>query len=452
MTTDLATQDLLEVEKLQVIVATAPEILQSNITSKTKCIEAGQKLVDMSKENMNDFYDEQLATFLVKAKKTVDSMNERRKPFTQIITAVSKQFTTLESELKPIMDEVQSMRNAYATVKMNLKIETDKAAQRQLDKEKEIIEIRQLCDVFRGKFFSDCITATRVSIADYFNGLTLETIDEATITLSTTSTNFDSRYNLPTEIILEEPCMRLTSLDDYNKIVKDILDVNYMPKKYEYTREINSTIKEYSDKLSSKYAELLAIQKAELEEKQRKEAQLKAEQEEKARQEQILKANAEEKAKLEAEQRVANIEKARLAEIQRLADEEKQRLADIVTKRLDDEKKALEAQQLAREQKAQEEASIAASASTAGAMVDASVMTSETPNVKEGYSIQLKSTAGYLLLVQFWFEKEGKTLPIDKFEKMTFERIKRFCEAYAIKNDKTIESPLLSYEPVYKAK
>jgi len=72
--------------------------------------------------------------------------------------------------------------------------------------------------------------------------------------------------------------------------------------------------------------------------------------------------------------------------------------------------------------------------------------------VKEGYSIQLKSSAGYLLLVQFWFEKEGKTLAIDKFEKMTFDRVKRFCEAYAIKNDEFLESPLLSYEPVYKAK
>jgi len=451
MTTDLATQDLLEVEKLQQIVATAPEILQSNITSKTKCIEAGQKLVELAKTGMTDFYDEQLSIFLTKAKKTVDSMNERRKPFTQIITAVSKQFTTLESELKPIMDEVQEMRNAYATVKMNLKIETDKAAQLFLEKEKEIIVIRQLCDVVMGKFFSDCITETKVSIAEFFNGLTLETIEEAGTVLSTTTTNFDSRYTLPRAIIVDLS-MKYTTTEEYDKIVADVLAVNYSPKKYEYTREIQSTLKEYSDKFPSKKAELLAIQKAELEEKARKEAQLKAEQEEKKRLELLSKANAEEKAKLEAEQRIANAEKARLAEIQRLADEEKQRLADIVTKRLEDEKKELEAQQLAREVKAQEDAAIAASASTAGAMVDAAVMTSETPNVKEGYSIQLKSSAGYLLLVQFWFEKEGKTLAIDKFEKMTFDRVKRFCEAYAIKNDEFLESPLLSYEPVYKAK
>ena len=339
MTTDLATQDLLEVEKLQQIVATAPEILQSNITSKTKCIEAGQKLVELAKTGMTDFYDEQLSIFLTKAKKTVDSMNERRKPFTQIITAVSKQFTTLESELKPIMDEVQEMRNAYATVKMNLKIETDKAAQRLLEKEKEIIVIRQLCDVEMGTFFSNCITSTRQDIADYFNGLTLETIEEAGTVLSTTSANFDSRYTLPTELNPGVTCFLYASKEDIQKIVTDVLAVNYQTKKYEYTREIQSTLKEYSDKLPSKKAELEAIQKAELEEKARKEAQLKAEQEEKARQELISKANAEEKAKLEAEQKAANIEKDRLAEIQRLANEEKQRLAHIVTKRLEDEKK-----------------------------------------------------------------------------------------------------------------
>jgi len=452
MITDLVTQDLLEVEKLQQIVATAPEILQSNITSKTKCIEAGEKLIELAKANMNDVYDEQLAVFLIKAKKTVDSMNERRKPFTQIITAVSKQFTTLEGELKPIMDQVQEMRNAYATVKMNLKIETDKAAQLLLEKEKEIIAIRQLCDVEMGTFFSNCITKTRVEIAEYFNELTLETIEEAGTVLSTTSTNFDSRYVLPSTLIQDEPCIKLCSANDVSKIISEVLSLNYSPKKYEYTREIQSTLKEYSDKLPSKKAELEEIQKAELEEKALKEAQLKAEQEEKIRQQEMARANTEEKARLAEIQRLADIEKGRLAEIQRLADEEKQRLADIVTKRLEDEKKELESQQLAREVKAQEDAAIAASASTAGAMVDAAVMTSETTNVKEGYSIQLKSTAGYLLLVQFWFEKEGKTLAIDKFEKMTFDRIKRFCEAYAIKNDETIESPLLSYEPVYKAK
>ena len=398
MTTDLATQEtgLLEVQKLQEIVATAPEILQLNITSKTKAIEAGQKLVDVAKLGMNDFQDEQLAIFMTKAKKTIDSMNERRKPFTQIVDAVKKQFTTLEGELKPIMEEVQGIRNSYATQKMKAIQEAERIAQLKLDKEKEMINIRQLCEIEVSNFFNQCISSTKNDIVDFFNKLTLETIVEADTVLSTTSTNFDSRYSIPTEIILETPCMKLTSLDDYDKIVKEVLAVNYSTKKYEYTREINSIIKEYRDKIPSKKSELIAISQA--------------------------------------------------------GAEEKKRLEDAAIKRQQEEKAAQEAQQLEREKKAQEEAAINASAATAGAMIDASVASSETPNVKEGYLINLTSTAGYLLLVQFWFEKEGKNMTADKFEKFTFDRVKRFCEAYAAKNEEFIQSPLISYEPIYKAK
>lgn len=396
-TTDLATQEtgLLEVQKLQEIVATAPEILQLNITSKTKAIEAGQKLIDLAKGSMSDFYDEQLSLFMTKAKKTVDSMNERRKPFTQIVDAVKKQFTTLESDLKPIMEQAQTLRNNYATEKMKAKQEADRIALAKLNKEKEIIDIRQLCDVEMGKFFSNCISKTKSDIADFFNKLTLETIEEAGSVLTTTSTNFDSRYAIPTTIELG-PCMKYTSLNDVEKIINEVLAVNYSTKKYEYTREIASTLKEYNDKLSSKKAELIEISKA--------------------------------------------------------GAEEKKRLEDLAIKRQEEEAAQLKAQELERERKAQEEATINASSATAGAMIDANVASSETPNVKEGYLITLTSTAGYLLLVQFWFEKEGKNLTADKFEKFTFDRVKRFCEAYAAKNEEFIQSPIISYEPVYKAK
>ena len=310
MTNEISTQEetgLLEVQKLQEIVATAPEILQLNIASKTKAIEAGQKLVDAAKLGMSDFQDEQLSIFMTKAKKTIDSMNERRKPFTQIVDAVKKQFTALESDLKPIMEEIQGYRNSYATQKMLAKQEADRVALLQLNKDKELIEIRK-----------------------------------------------------------------------------------------DFEREITSCLKEDKDKLPSKKAELIEISKAGV--------------------------------------------------------EEKKRLEEESIKRQQEEAAALLLQQQEMERKAQEEAAINASAATAGAMIDASVASSETPNVKEGYLITLKSTAGYLLLVQFWFEKEGKTMSVDKFEKFTFDRVKRFCEAYAVKNEEFIQSPLIEYQPIYKAK
>lgn len=397
MTTETspAIQDaaLLQVSELQQIVATAPEILSANIQSKTKAIEAGRKLIDLAASGMNDTYDEQLSIFVTKVKKTIDSMNERRKPFTQIVDAVKKQFTTLESELKPIMDEAQEMRNRYATDKMKAKQEEERLAQLKLNRDKELIELRQFCEVEIGNFFSRCISKTKTEIADYFNALTLETIDGAKEVLESTTTNFDSRHALPQSIQTTTP--RYISLTDINVVIGEVLAADYSLQKKEFAFEIQGTLKEYIDKLPSKKAELEAIEKAGAEEKARLELQAKERQE---------------------------------AEQKRLADE-----------------------QAAREAKAREEAAIAATAATAGAMVDATVAT-ETPNVKEAYEIKLSNNAGYLLLIQFWFEKEGKSLPTEKLEKYTLDRIKRFCETYALKNEEFIQSPLLKYEPVYKAK
>lgn len=386
---------LLQVEQLQQIVATAPQILAQNIESKTKAIEAGQKLIELAKAGMNDVYDAQLATFISKVKNTVDLMNERRKPFTQIVNAVAKQFTTLEGELKPIIDESQELRNAWATTKMLVKQEEERIAKLKLEKDKELIEIRKTTEILISGFFNECLSKTKNSIVEFFNTLTLENIDSADEVLKTTSTKFDIRYEVPTNINLGMQ-IRYASEEEVNGIISELLSADYSAKKREYTFELEGVIKEYRDKLPSKKTELQAI----------------------------ANANVEEKMKLEA----------------------------AALKRQQEEAEKLRKQQEERELKAQEEASINASAATAGAMIDASAATSETPNVKEGYAITLKSNAGYLLLVQFWFEKEGKGLAIDKFEKITFDRMKRFCEAYAAKNEEFIQSPLIEYKPVYKAK
>ncbi|OJV40862.1 MAG: hypothetical protein BGO29_14945 [Bacteroidales bacterium 36-12] len=397
---------LLQVNQLQQIVATAPEILSQNIESKTKAIDAGNKIIELAKSGMNDVYDAQLATYITKAKKTIDAMNERRKPFTQIVDAVKKQFTTLEAELKPTIDEAQKLRDDCTTEKMKAKQEEERQSRVKLEKDKELIEIRGYCEVLAANYFSNCIDTTKNSIIKYFNELTLENIDAADKSLETASTKFESRYDLP---VIDLPSdtikpgvmyidfeIKHASDEEVVEIINSVLNADFTGKKDHYSREIAATLKEYRDKLPSKKAELEAIAKA--------------------------------------------------------GEEEKARLEEAAKKRQQEEAERLAREKSEREAKAREEAAIAASAATAGAMVDASISATETPNVKEKYQIKLKNNAGYLLLVQFWFEKEGKAMPVDKFEKFTFDRIKRFCESYALKNEEFIESPLISYEPVYKAK
>lgn len=398
-TTDVAVQDtaLLQVEQLQQIVSTAPQILQQNIESKTKAIEAGNTLIaQIHQTGMDDVIDDRTAKLITKIKGTVDIMNERRKPFTQIVDAVKKQFTTAESELKPVIEELQELRNVYATEKMKRKQEEERQAMLKLQKDKEVIEIRQNAEVTLSNFFNECILKTKQNIAKYFNELTLETIGKADNKFATSNTDFYKKYQIPVELKLTLP-IHYNTQDEVNAVILEVLvSSNHEQKTTEYSKAIQATIQEYRDKLPSKQAELEAIAKAGAEEKERMEAEAK--------------------------------------------------------KRAEAEQAQLILEQQERERKAQEDAAINATAATAEEMVDANVNVSETPKVKEGYEIKLKNNAGYLLLIQFWFEKEGKALTADKLEKYTFDRVKRFCEGYAIKNEEFIQSPLISYEPIYKAK
>ena len=111
-----------EFNNLPVILNSAPEILMKNQTSKSKATEAYLTIENLITDNgMSDFYDNELAKFVEKGKKTITSMNDRRKPVTQMIDLIKKEFTSLESDLKSTVDKAQSQRNAYATEKMKIK-------------------------------------------------------------------------------------------------------------------------------------------------------------------------------------------------------------------------------------------------------------------------------------------------------------------------------------------
>jgi hypothetical protein len=161
-------------------------------------------------------------------------------------------------------------------------------------------------------------------------------------------------------------------------------------------------------------------------------------------------ANAEEKARIEAEmkRRAAEAEAARIAAE---AEAAKRKAEEEARRKEEDARIAAEAE--AAKRRAEEEAALKAAERKASSFVDTqATLFSEAPKVKEGYQIVIKDVSAYIMLTQFWFEKEGRTLPADKFEGMTFGRIKVFCEKHAAKNEEFIESKFLEYKPVYKAK
>lgn len=387
-----------EFNNLPVVLNSAPEILMQNQTSRSKATEAYNKLTELIDLNgMSDFYDGELSKFVEKGKKTITSMNERRKGVTQMIDLIKKEFTSLESDLKGTVDKAQTQRNAYAAEKMRIKQEEDRKAQIKLARDKEIIEFRKACDISLSRFFSDCATEMKMKFLDFFNNLTLETIDNAG--LHNANMSFDSCYPRGVQLVLpigeEEAYYHLTD-EEKQSIKKEYLngDLSYL--KAQFKSEIQSQLRELADKIPSKKAEL----------------------------ETLALADAEESARL-------------------LKEKEEREKAEVERIRLEEEKKKLQAEA---------QASVKAAGEQAAALVDAQASVADSPKVAESYEIQVTNVAGYLMLVQFWFEKEGKDLSQDKFEKFSFARVKAFCENYAKKNDEFIKNPSIIYEPKYKAK
>lgn len=387
-----------EFNNLPVVLNSAPEILMQNQTSKSKATQAYLNLESLIEQNgMSDFYDGELSKFIDKGKKTITSMNERRKGVTQMIDLIKKEFTSLESDLKGTVDKAQLRRNAYATEKMKIKQEEERQMQLKLAKDKEIIDFRKACEISISRFFSDCVSEMKMKFLRHFNELTLENVDNAGFDSS--SSSFDTYYPKGVQLILpagEESAYYHLTDEEKQAIENEFLNVDYSAQKAQFKSEIQSQLRELADKIPSKKAELQTLALADANEADR-----------------LLKEKAEREK----------------AETERIRQEE--------------EKK---------KQEAEAQAAVKASGEQAAALVDAQVNLSEVPKVVESYEIKVTNVAGYLMLTQFWFEKEGKGLSQDKFEKFTFARVKAFCENYAKKNDEFIKNSAIIYEPKYKAK
>jgi hypothetical protein len=383
-----------EVESFKRITDQAPAMLELNEASKTRAIEfAGGLFASATEHGMSDALDEQLKNFVAKAKVTYKAMDERRKPFTQLVDAVKKRFTSQESDLKQVIDTAQKYRDDYATKKMNDRIEEEKKAKLKLAKEKEMIVLRQQAETQLSSWVARVIAENRQNALNLFNSLTLETIDGAVYEL-------DGIDPIPSEDSLQ-PKISLSSsvanADEISAIIESVRKGFEEPFIERHSAEILLFIRELKDKVPSKRRELEAI----------------------------AKADEAEKASIAAEQ----------------------------SKREEAEKASITADEEAERKEAEAAAAVRASAQTASAIVYSSAsLFAATPDVKTGYRITVSSVAAYLIIAQFWFEKEGKKLPVEKIEKVTFERMRKFCEDYAIKNEEFIDNKMVRYEPTYKAK
>ena len=389
-------------DKLVEIVQTAPAILTDSRIRRDRAVDYGKKLLDKAEEfGMNDELDTLMSDYQAKLRITHKTIYEARRPFTQIVDEVKKEFTSLESDIDPagkanIFSNIQRIRNIFVTEKIEAQKKRDAEILRKQNIEKEKIEIENQIEISINESFAQYLSGVKRAMNNIFEGMKLDSVESTKKMINATPMGlpkavFDAFGDRAYSVIylVGDDVLNILSEKKTESLFADLNDVCGIDL-MEYRREL-------IEKIPSKQKELEAIA-------------------------------------------AAGVEEA--ARLQKEATERQQR----------------EDERLAAEQKRkQDEAAQASEVSAAGKALEATINTqaqlfTESPKTKDSYLIDVVHFAGYALLFQFWFEKEGKSLSADKIEKKTIGQMKSFAEAWAIKNDEKIVSPLLKYTEVYKAK
>lgn len=347
---------------------------------------------------MSDELDQQVASYIEKARKTVKKMNEARSPFTKMFDEMRKAFTTIENDIDPtkagtIPYQLQGARNAYATQKRA----EEEARMREAIAKRQAEEARQqmhrnieedLKEQFQNFLQSAVDRLTKLD-----ESITLDNFEEKQRVIEATDTILPPDYipNLRTTIALPKGVQpsELTTAEDNarNKLATAFAE--------QYQFEVLELKNFILDRLPSKQAHLQRIAQANAEEAQRLQAELEA------------------KQKAEA-QRIEAERQAREAEQQQR--EAMQKQAEQMTGLFD---------------------------------TQATIQTYQ-PNTKVSEKIQLLNPEGILPILSLWFAKEGCTLTTEELHKM-FKKQITFCEKLA-KQGEYIRDESVQYVEEVKAK
>lgn len=406
---DQQTQNLPAVQEemsiMPQVLETAPDILL--LITKTR--NAAEKtysgiLARIEADGMSDLYDKELSDYIDRVTTAIKSSNEKRKPVSQILDRIKKNFTELEGEMKGFKDAAQKQRNDYATVKMNKLKEEEALRRAEAAKVTEAADLKAGIKTAYESKFTDIMTEEKTKFMDWFNSLKYSDIMPDSKTLfhyaSTYLADWKTYYITQPEVLekwkYKLPTAEYHTFDEIKQFAVNFKMETLGKLEIEMEKELSLLIIELTDKLPSKLQELEDL------------------------------AQADE------------------AEAQRILGDQAIRQAE--------EAAALQAQAETRKGQAKAEANVTAAGDKAAAMVDSTAKVEEAPKVAENYNIVIDNSSAWPVLFMFWFENEGKAMPTDKLEKITMARIKAFCEKWAKDKGEFVQSTVISYEPVYKAK
>lgn len=394
-----ALQVLPNITEIQKIIGDAPATLVANTTSRDRAVQAAEEMIKAhANVGMTPELDGRMALYIDKGKKTIKAINEKRKPFTQMMDELKKKFTECENDIKTKVDEVQKLRDDYATKLMKEKQEQERQAALKAAKEKERITLVQSVKDEIATAFYAFVAAKKQGALDFFNKITLEDFETSSLKLQTSPLTFTPAQLK--ELKINEPVAEHHTKQELAEIILSVVEDDALHVRYssEYSSAMSVYKKDLIDRLPSKKKELEAI----------------------------AAANEEEKKRLEQER-----EKREQEEKEKAAQEADKQTKEALTNN-------------------SAEAAQSEAATSMGSLFAAAA--TPTLAVKENVEISIKNNAAYALLFQYWFERKGKTMDQDAIEKTTLGRIKKYCEDYIKDTGEVIESPFIEIVETYKAK
>jgi hypothetical protein len=423
----------------------APDTLLLNQSQVEAAKQAVQKFIA---ENpvLNAETDARANKMMIRLKEVSSEISDRRKPLTQLFDEVRKSFTGLEAEIEEEFKKLQKLRNDRAQRIMEEKRKEEEENRRKAEIEQEKIVLTKEADYQLRTGFIGHLTDAKNHVSSILESMTLDSHEADIDTIANFPRDYQKSIFDRHSINLRKSTLLTPA--EIETIVIDTRRGKFELYSEEYRTTLNQFIQELSLKIPGKILELREIADLEI---KRIEAENKAKAEAEERRKAIEKANEEERIRLEEENRIANekaeAERIRLEEERKTIEAEQLERKKELERVFEEERKELEA-------KAEESAELKATQATLDSMFNAatSVKPTEDVNAIESYEIKVEHAAGWLLIFQFWFDKEGKNLGNEDIEKKSLKQMKAFAEKYYKKNSEKIDSKFISYLPVYKTR
>ncbi|MBP3511140.1 MAG: hypothetical protein J6K19_03765 [Prevotella sp.] len=271
---------IFEPKNVQTIAELVPQSYDANKLSCTRCIEAGNLLLQrVQKEGMTDVLDLDIAGYLEKTKVTLRKMNGRRSPVTQMFDQIRKIFTSMENDIDPsksdsIPAQLQAYRNAYAKKKRDEEERRRREEAARLAKENAISRYRADVDEDYRRQFNALVNTCANELIKLDRSVTIENYQAALDTLKAYPCELPVNW-CPT-VISGAPRPAELTTEECRAIQANVMSGLFNQFKEQFPFEVQSIRDEILDRLPSKYQELQRVAKASAEEAARIKAEIEA--------------------------------------------------------------------------------------------------------------------------------------------------------------------------------